>query len=131
MDAEEAAIRGLVADAQEHQFDVARLMALHDDDVIVTNMAGRRVVGKKAFAEAMEKALSSALRHVPVTTEVDSVRLLSPDCAIVACTKTVHDERPATETTRLPGSVGAMTYVVVKRSGRWVIASAQTTPVAG
>src|SRR5688572_16239936 len=97
MDAEEAAIRGLVADAQKHQFNVAQLMALHYDDVIVTNMAGRRVVGKKAFADAMETALSSALRHVPTTTEVDSVRFLSPDCAIVACTKTVHDERPAAE----------------------------------
>lgn len=131
MDAEEAAIRRLVAEAQKHQFDVAQLMALHDDDVVVTNMAGRRVVGKKAFADAMEKALSSALRHVPATTEVDSVRFLSPDCALVACTKTVHDERPAAEKTRLPASVGVMTYVVVRKGGRWVIASAQTTPVAG
>ena len=130
MSPEETAIRRLIAEVQAHQFDVVELMRLHDDDVVVTNMAGRRVFGKKAFSEAMGRALSSGLQHVPTTVEIDRVRFLSHDCAIVSCTKTVHDHRPAPEKTPLPGSVGLMTCMVVHRGGRWVIASAQTTPVA-
>lgn len=130
MSPDEAQVRRLVADAQDHQFDVARLMALHDEDVVVVNMAGRRVFGRKAFAEAMEQAMASSLRHVPATVEIDRVHFLSRDCALVSCTKTVHDGRPAPDQSALPAGTGWLTYVVVRRASRWVIASAQTTPHA-
>ena len=125
MDTQEAEIRQLIADAQRHQFDVAELMKLHDDDVVVINMAGRRLFGRTAFEEAMQQALSSALQHVPTVTEIDRVHFVTPACAVVSCTKTVHDHRSA-----LPGSVGLMTYVLVRKLDRWLIASAQTTPLA-
>lgn len=128
---DEGEIRQLIADAQERQFDVTELMKLHDDDAVIVNMAGRRVFGKGAFEEAMRQALSSALRHVPTVTVVDRVRFLTPDCAVVSCTKTVHDQRQASDKTALPGSVGMMTCVVVRKRDGWVIASAQTTPLAG
>jgi uncharacterized protein (TIGR02246 family) len=127
---EETEIRRLVAAAQQHQFNVDELMQLHDDDAVVINMAGRRLFGRQAFREAMEQALSSSLQHVPTVTEIDRVHFVAPGCAVVSCTKTVHDQRPAAEKTTLPGSVGLMTYVLVHKQGRWVIASAQTTPVA-
>lgn len=130
MSPEETEIRRLVAAAQQHQFNVDELMQLHDDDAVVINMAGRRLFGRQAFREAMEQALSSSLQHVPTVTEVDRVHFVAPGCAVVSCTKTVHDQRPAAEKTTLPGSVGLMTYVLVQKQGRWVIASAQTTPVA-
>jgi uncharacterized protein (TIGR02246 family) len=127
---EETEIRRLVAAAQQHQFNVDELMQLHDDDAVVINMAGRRLFGRQAFREAMEQALSSSLQLVPTVTEIDRVHFVAPGCAVVSCTKTVHDQRPAAEKTTLPGSVGLMTYVLVQEQGRWVIASAQTTPVA-
>lgn len=130
-DAKEAEIRRLVADAQKHQFDVVELMKLHHDDVVITNMAGRRVFGKAAFTEAMTRAMASSLQHVPTETAVDRLQFLSPDCAIVFCTKTVHDQRASPEQTPLPASVGMMSYVVVRKGDGWVIAAAQTTPVAG
>jgi uncharacterized protein (TIGR02246 family) len=130
LDTQEAEIRQLIADAQRHQFDVAELMKLHDDDVVVINMAGRRLFGRKAFEEAMQQALSSALQHVPTVTEIDRVHFVTPVCAVVSCTKTVHDHRPDADRTALPGSVGLMTYVLVRKLDRWVIASAQTTPLA-
>ena len=128
---QEAEIRQLIADAQKYQFDVTRLMKLHDDDVVIVNMAGRRLFGKQAFEEAMKQALSSALQHVPTVTDIDRVHVLAPGCAVVSCTKTVHDHRPAADRTALPGSVGMTTYVVVRKGDGWVIASAQTTPLAG
>jgi uncharacterized protein (TIGR02246 family) len=130
MSPQEVEIRQLVAAAQAHQFDVAGLMALHDDEAVVINMVGRRVFGKPAFEAVMQQALSSALRQVPTTTEIDRVRFLTPDCALVSCTKTVHDQRAQAEAQPLPGRVGLMTYVVVRRDQGWVIASAQTTPLA-
>ena len=57
----ETEIRQLIADAQKHQFDVVELLRLHDDEAVIVNMAGRRVFGKAAFAEAMAQALSRAL----------------------------------------------------------------------
>ena len=131
MSPQETDIRQLVADAQKHQFDVPELMKLHDDDVVVINMAGRRLFGKQAFAEAMKEALSSALQHVPTVTHIDRLHLVAPGVAVVSCTKTVHDQRPEPDQTALPGRVGMMTYVVVHKEGRWLIASAQTTPLAG
>lgn len=128
--ADEAMIRELVAGAQKHQFDVDELMKLHHEDAVITNMAGRRVFGRQAFAEAMSQAMASSLRHVPTEVEVDRMRFLSPDCAIVWCTKTVHDQRPEPDKPALPASVGMMSYVVVRQAGAWLIAAAQTTPLA-
>lgn len=125
----ETEIRQLIADAQKHQFDVVELLKLHDDEAVIVNMAGRRVFGKAAFAEAMAQALSSSLRHVPATVAVDRVQFLSPDSALVSCTKTVQDLRPAAERSALPGSAGVTSYVVVRRGQRWLIALAQTTAV--
>jgi uncharacterized protein (TIGR02246 family) len=125
----EGEIRQLIADAQKHQFDVAELLKLHDDEVVIVNMAGRRVFGKAAFAEAMTQALSSPLQRVPATLEVDRVQFLSADSALVSCRKTVHDLRTAAERSPLPGSAGVTSYLVLRRKGRWVIALAQTTAV--
>jgi uncharacterized protein (TIGR02246 family) len=130
MSPQEAQVRRLVADAQEYQFDVAELMKLHDDDAVIVNMAGRRLFGRPAFEEAMQQALASPLQHVPTATVVDRVRFLTPDCAVVSCTKTVYDHRSADDRDDLPGRVGVMTYVVVRKGDGWVIASAQTTPLA-
>jgi uncharacterized protein (TIGR02246 family) len=97
MSPQEAQVRRLVADAQEYQFDVAELMKLHDDDAVIVNMAGRRLFGRPAFEEAMQQALASPLQHVPTATVVDRVRFLTPDCAVVSCTKTVYDHRSAAD----------------------------------
>jgi uncharacterized protein (TIGR02246 family) len=128
---QEAQIRQLIADAQKYQFDVTELMKLHDDDAVIVNMAGRRLFGKRAFEGAMKRALSSALQHVPTVTVIDRLHFLTPGCAVVSCTKTVHDHRPVDDKAALPGSVGMTTYVVVQKGDGWVIASAQTTPSAG
>lgn len=131
MSREEDEIRQLIADAQQAQFDVPALMALHDEDAVVVNMAGRRVFGRPAFEAAMTQALASALQHVPTVMQVDRVQFLGPECALVFCTKTVHDHRPAADRTELPGRAGMTTYVVVRRRDGWRIACAQTTPLAG
>lgn len=117
----------LVSAAVRHQSDPDPFLALHTDDVVIVNIAGRRVLGRDDLKAAMHSALASPLADVTTTVDIDDIRFLRPDVALVSCTKHVNDGRPE------PGDVmpaaGAMSYVVLNSGGRWQIALAQTTPV--
>lgn len=127
-DAVEQGINDLVSRAQEAQRDPETLLAMHAPDVVIVNLAGRRVLGREAFAAAMAGALASPLHDVRTTVEIVDIRLATPDVAIVSCIKTVIDDRPADLVTPLP-STGALTYVLTRSTGHWRIAAAQTTPI--
>ncbi|MEU8383043.1 SgcJ/EcaC family oxidoreductase [Streptosporangium sp. NPDC048865] len=128
---EDAAIRRVVADAVEFQSDVDRFVPLHTAGVAVVNFGGRRVAGRDVLAEAMRRALASPLADVLTTVEVEDIRFLRDDVAIVASVKHVHDRREGGDTPAdaLPATSGRLTYVMVKEDGAWRIASAQTTPI--
>lgn len=127
--ADDQLIRELVYEARETQNQPSPFLALHTSQVVIVNLAGRRVLGREAFAEAMAGALASPLSDVRTTVEIVDIRLALPDVAIVSCIKTVHDGRSASElSTSLP-SKGALTYVLTRARGTWRIAVAQTTPI--
>ncbi len=128
-DADERAIREVVARAHGHQSDPGGLPALHTPGTVIVNIAGRRVLGRAAFEAAMTTALASPLRDVRTTVEVVDVRRVAADVALASCVKTVHDERAGADATALPAT-GALTYVLVRADGDWLIALAQTTPIA-
>ncbi len=75
----------------------------------------------------MEGALQSPLAQVTTEVEVEDIRFVRDDVAIVSCVKHVHDEREDA-TTSLPAA-GALTYVMAKQPEGWRIALAQTTPI--
>jgi uncharacterized protein (TIGR02246 family) len=127
----EKAIRALVQAAHAAQNDVDALMQLHTESVSIINFGGRRLFGRETFREAMVQAMSSDLRDVPTSVTLDRIELLAEGAAVVSCTKTVHDQREPTKRPQLAGTLGMLTYVVVKDAAGWRIASAQTTPVAG
>ncbi|GGR86497.1 hypothetical protein GCM10010252_26460 [Streptomyces aureoverticillatus] len=128
-DADKQKIRELVARSQEAQNDPDVLPALHTANLVIVNLVGRRLFGRDAFASAMAEALSSPLKDIRTSLEVDDIQFTTPDVAIVSLTKTVHDERPeALDSPELP-SIGAMTYVLTRQGDDWRIALAQTTPV--
>jgi uncharacterized protein (TIGR02246 family) len=118
-------IEEVVAELVDRQNDPAPFLALHTDDVVIVNVAGRRVLGKEAFAEAMRGALTSPLADVQTTAVVEDVRFLRPDVCLVSCTKYIHDRRPGGEP--LP-EVAQLTYVLVDAEDGWRVALAQTTP---
>ncbi|OEV26981.1 hypothetical protein AN219_23905 [Streptomyces nanshensis] len=128
-DADEQKIRELVARSQEAQTDPDALPALHTANLVIVNLAGRRLFGREAFASAMAEALSSPLKDIRTSLEVDDIRFTTSDVAVVSLTKTVHDERSEAEGTSELPSVGAMTYVLTRQGDDWRIALAQTTPV--
>jgi uncharacterized protein (TIGR02246 family) len=127
--ADDVALRALVADLQRYQSDVEPFLALHAADAIIVNIAGRRVAGTSEIRTAMEAALASPLAQVVTTLDVDDIRLVDPDVAIISCTKHVHDEREGADRAALPQQ-GRLTYVAVRGVQGWQVASAQTTPVA-
>jgi uncharacterized protein (TIGR02246 family) len=131
-DQEIAAIRGVVADAERLQNDLEGFTSLLTQDVVIVNIAGRRVRGWDTVYHAYEQALQTPLADVRTDQEVEDVRFLRPDVALVSCVKRVFDEREASSKGPdgpLPQRA-SLTLVVVKEGNRWLIASAQTTPIA-
>jgi uncharacterized protein (TIGR02246 family) len=127
MDTRRQQITDLVDEVVRNQSDPEAFLPRHTDDVVVVNIAGRRVLGRDTLEAAMRQALASPLADVTTTVEVDDIRFVRDDVAIVSCTKTVHDGRSG-EPDALP-SVGAMSYVMVDGDDGWRIALAQTTPI--
>ncbi|ADB31418.1 hypothetical protein Kfla_2342 [Kribbella flavida DSM 17836] len=128
MTSDEQLIRDLVARSQDAQFDADALPALHTDDLVLINLAGRRVFGREAFRSAMAEGLATPLKDVRTVLDIEDIRFATPDVAIVSLAKTIHDERPATGPTDLP-TTAVMTYVLTRAAGDWRIALAQTTPI--
>ena len=103
-------------------------MALHTDGAVIVDLAGRRVLGAAAFAEAMRAARDSPLREVSTTVQITEVRPLGADSALVSCVKSVHDGCAGTGGGEQLPARGALSYVLVKVDDAWRIAFAQTTP---
>ena len=120
-------ISALIDAAVRHQSEPGPFLRLHAEDVVIVNIAGRRVIGRAELGAAMRGALESSLADVTTTVEIHDVRFVRPDVAIVSCTKVVHDAREGSADD-LPSS-GAMSYVVEASDGAWHIALAQTTPI--
>jgi len=123
----ETAIRRLVDEVQAHQSDVEPFLARHTPEAIVVNFGGRRVLGRDALRQALEAALATPMAQVTTTAEVDDIRFLRPDVALVSATKHITDGR---DTTERFAAEGKLTYVVVADGDSWRIALAHTTPVA-
>jgi uncharacterized protein (TIGR02246 family) len=125
---DDQAIRAVVDAASHAQNDPYALVELHRSDAIIVNFPGRRVLGRAALGEAMTAALASPLRDVVTEVEVQDIRMVTTDVALVSCVKTVHDRR-ADGDAALPASSGALTYVLSRTDGGWRIVLAQTTPI--
>ncbi len=125
-DAARDEIAAVVEAAVRHQSDPEPFLALHTADTVIVNIAGRRVLGRADLEAAMRGALASPLADVTTTVDIDDIRFLRPDVALVSCTKHVHDAR-AVPAEGLPPA-GALSYVVTDDGDGWRIALAQTTP---
>ena len=98
------------------------------EDVSLVNFGGRRVLGRDEVHRAMTHALQTPLANVYTSNELVDVRFIRPDVAVASSIKHISDEREGAN-----GEIaerGSMTFVLVKEQGRWLIALAQTTPIA-
>jgi uncharacterized protein (TIGR02246 family) len=125
---DDSLIRELIAAAEASQNDVEPFIALHAPDVVIVNIAGVRVLGRDDLRRRMEQALKTRLAKVRTATDILNITQIAPGVAIVSCVKNVFDEN-VDDGGGIP-SQGSLTYAVVKRDGRWLIALAHTTPTA-
>lgn len=121
-------IEQTIAAYQRHQSDPEPFLALHREDASVVNFVGRRVLGRDTLAEAMAGALASPLAKVTTTLEIEDIRFVRPDVAIVGLAKHVHDGRDGAAPDSGAPTVGSLTLVLTEEDGEWRIALAQTTP---
>lgn len=121
----DAAIRSLIRDSEANQGDVDTFSGLLTEDVVVVNIAGRRVFGRERFRAAMGQAMAGQLARVRTTTEIVDIRHATPGIAVVSCIKHVFDETD--HGLGLPAT-GTLTYLVIETASGWRIALAQTTP---
>jgi uncharacterized protein (TIGR02246 family) len=121
------AIHQVIEDAQTFQNDLEGFTQLLTHDAVIVNVAGRRVRGRDQIYTAMKQALETPLANVLTTTEVEDIRFLRPDAALASCTKYISDQRD--ERTAAVPEKGSLTFVLVKEQDRWLITSAQTTPI--
>jgi uncharacterized protein (TIGR02246 family) len=124
-----AAIRAVVSEADRRQSDADGFGQLLAEDVALVNFGGRRVLGRDNLVDAMRQALQTPYAHVYMRNELVDVRFPRPDVAIVSCIKHISDERRNADAPLVER--GSMTFVLVKERGSWLIALAQTTPIAG
>lgn len=125
------AVRGVVAETDRLQNDTEGFTRLLTEDVVIVNIAGRRVQGRDNVHAAMKQALESPLARVLTRLDVADVHFLRPDAATVDAVKHVTDGREPSPTgadVPLPER-GRVTFVLVKESNAWLVASIQTTPI--
>lgn len=78
-----AKVRAVVEAAQESQSDVRALMALHTEDAVIVNLAGRRVRGRADFERVMR-----FFRVGPMTTSLPR-RTVGTAAAVIALSATL------------------------------------------
>jgi uncharacterized protein (TIGR02246 family) len=120
-------IKQVVANSDRLQNDPDGFADLLTEDVNLVNIAGRRLHGRETVRTAYHKAMASQLAQIQTRIEIHDAWLVQPDVAVVSATKHVSDER-AEPNAPLPDK-GAVTFVLAKQNGRWLIASVQTTPI--
>ena len=126
MDPDEQALRGLVTHLEErwNAGDGDGWASVFTDDAELVPVDGQYAVGREVAAEAHRRLFDTVYRGSHNVGQVDSVRLLRPDVAIV----TANWRLAYTP----PGAVSQEartrnTLVCVKDQGRWRIAAFQNT----
>lgn len=127
------AIRAVVSATDTHQSDADAFAGLLTEDVVLVNLAGRRVLGRDALHDAMSTALETPMADVRTRNELVDVRFPHPGVAVASCVKHISDERDASvkDPDRSFDGRGSLTLVLVEQQGSWRIALAQTTPILG
>ena len=126
------AVRAVVEAADASQSDAEGFTKLLTEEIVLVNFGGRRVIGRSNLRQAMEQALETPMAQVYTRNELVDVRFPRPDVAVASCIKHISDERERSEPDagpRLEGQ-GSTTFVLVKQADEWLIALAQTTPIA-
>ena len=123
------AVQAFYADFNGHEFDHAAGYATEDWNHI--NPFGGWARGREAVLKELKEAHSTLLKGVHVATEDMSVRFATPDVAVVTVTNLMGTYYPPDGVDRgvnkHENERQIRTFVMVKRSGRWLVMQDQNT----
>ena len=112
--------------------DAKAVGAHYTEDADYVNIMGLVLEGRKAIEVRHAEIFTTVLRGSHANFEVRSVRVLSPEVAVADVNGAVMDvkQAPAGLTLDSDGSIRSrIKHILVKRDGRWVVVSTQTTQV--
>jgi uncharacterized protein (TIGR02246 family) len=127
---DEAAIRATVRavpEALNHK-DMKAYAELFDDDADWINVVGMHWRGKANVVKAHTIYLKTLFSKGGITTADMSVRAVTPDVAIAVATEDDKGGVLPDGSNAPPGS-GRLTYVLVKRNGKWKIVHGHNTGI--
>lgn len=119
-------IHQLVNDAERFQNDPDKFAQMLSENVHLVNVAGYRVTGKAELHKIMSRAVKTSLSDIITAHELLDIDFLKDDVAIVNCIKRIYVRSGQSNSEK---SVAALTFVVTKKDGHWLISSAQNTPI--
>jgi uncharacterized protein (TIGR02246 family) len=123
------AVESFYKDFNAHEFDHAAQYATEDWNHI--NPFGGWTRGREAVLKELKEAHSTILKGVQITIEDMSVRFATPDAAVVTVINRIGTYYPPDGVDRgvnkRENERQIRTFVVVKRSGRWLVMQDQNT----
>ncbi len=124
---DEAAIRTLATRWEQawNQHDMKQLFGLVTEDADFVNVGARHWKGRQQI-EAEHTSRLSQFRESTWTSTAVTVQFLESDVALVHVDWILKGDKDPDGTPRQPRG-GVFTWVVVKRSGEWLIRAAQNT----
>jgi uncharacterized protein (TIGR02246 family) len=128
--ADETAIRTIVMavpEALNHK-DMKTYADLFADDADWINVVGMHWRGKAAVVKAHEVYLKTVFRDGGMSTGDLDIRAVTPDVAIVVVTE-LDSAGILPDGGKAPPGSGRLTYVLVKRDGKWKITHGHNTTI--
>ncbi len=109
--------------------DLEAYRQLLTEDADVVGATGRKSVGRDALiALSAEQKQQPSYRDATITaTEIDAIRLVTPDVALVDATYRMTGVRIPADAEARPVA-GSILFVMVEQAGAWRIASIRALP---
>ncbi len=128
--ADETSIRAIVAAVPEalDRKDMKTYADLFADDADWINVVGMHWRGKAAVVKAHEVYLKTVFRDGGMSTGDIEVRAVTPDVAIAVVTE-LDTAGILPDGSKAPPGSGRLTYVLVKRGGKWKITHGHNTTI--
>jgi uncharacterized protein (TIGR02246 family) len=128
---DEQAVRKVLASFDEafNRHDADAVSALFTDDAEFVNVAGMWWRGRAEIKRGSAFVLANIFQNTRLQTDSVSVRFPTRDAAAAVVTQHTVGAFVLPDGTRVASTNNRLTYFLVKKKGRWMIAGGQNTEI--
>lgn len=112
-----------------NRHDADAVAALYTDDAEFVNVAGMWWRGRAEIKRGTAFVLTNIFQNTRLQTDSVSVRFPTHDTALAVVTQHTVGSFVLPDGTRIASTNNLLTYFLVKRKGRWLIAGGQNTEI--